>query len=79
MTSTITLFGQTLATAGTLLRSVNPSLLSHPPPYIEETGADVCYKGPNGESDGDAVVLCQSLPEGMRSKVARWVGGRYSK
>ena len=62
---------QTLTRAGNALRSVNPSLLSNPPPIIETTGVDVCYKGPNGEIDADKVVFCRHLPGGTRRNVGR--------
>ena len=71
--SAINVLRRAISRAGTALRSVNPSLLPHPPPYFEKTGVDVCCKGPNGETDGNAVVLCQSLPGNMRQYVARWV------
>ena len=63
----------TLTGAGNAIRSVNPSLLSYPPHYTEETGFDICYRGPSGEGDADKVVFCNSLPNEMRYRVARSV------
>lgn len=57
-----------LSSAGSFLKSVNPSLLSDPPSPEEVTGKDVCFNGVNGGDD----VLCKDLPDGMRGGVGSW-------
>lgn len=63
---------QLLSLAGELVKSINPSLLSSPPPSTELTGSDVCYLGPNGENDREHIVYCKDLPEGLRAMVGSW-------
>lgn len=55
-----------------LVKSINPSLLPHPPPSTEQSGSDVCYLGPNGEEDIDFLVYCKDLPDGQRAMVGSW-------
>lgn len=61
-----------LSLAGDAVKSINPSLLSLPPPSTEESGQDVCYLGPNGEDDHQNVTYCEDLPEGQRAMVGSW-------
>ena len=58
--------------AGELFHPLNPSLLDTPPPHVEETGHDVCYLGPNGETGHEHVVYCEDLPTGVRTNVSTW-------
>lgn len=57
---------------GDFVRSINPSLVSSPPPGTEQTGSDVCYLGPNGEEDKDYLVYCKDLPNGQRAMIGSW-------
>jgi hypothetical protein len=61
-----------ISMVGNAVRSINPTLLDFPPPAIEESGHDICYLGPNGESSTDHVVYCKDLMEGHRAMVASW-------
>ncbi|KAL7534291.1 hypothetical protein ACHAXR_007904 [Thalassiosira sp. AJA248-18] len=63
---------QIIELAGDIVKSINPSLLSSPPPSIEESGRDVCYLGPNGEDDHQHVIYCKDLPAGQRGMVGSW-------
>mmetsp|Transcript_45508 Transcript_45508/g.95538 ORF Transcript_45508/g.95538 Transcript_45508/m.95538 type:complete len:329 (-) Transcript_45508:168-1154(-) len=69
---TMTVASQLLSSAGTFVKSVNPSLLTSPPPSTEESGHDVCYLGPNGEDDPHHIIYCEELPEGQRAMVGSW-------
>ena len=60
------------AMVGNAIRSINPTLLDSPPPTIEQSGHDICYLGPNGESSTEHVVYCKDLMEGHRAMVASW-------
>uniref|UniRef100_A0A7S2K6P0 Uncharacterized protein n=1 Tax=Leptocylindrus danicus TaxID=163516 RepID=A0A7S2K6P0_9STRA len=44
------------------LRSLNPSLLDHPPPCEEVTGSDLCYVD----------IQCNELPHGQRCVIGSW-------
>lgn len=55
-----------------MVKSINPSLLTFPPPSIEQSGHDVCYLGPNGQTDHNSVTYCNDLPEGQRAMVGSW-------
>lgn len=57
---------------GDLVKSINPSLVSSPPPSTEQTGIDVCYLGPNGEEHKDSIIYCKDLPDGQRAMVGSW-------
>jgi hypothetical protein len=61
-----------LAIAGDLVKSINPSLVSSPPPSTEQTGNDVCYLGPNGDDEEKYLVYCKDLPDGQRAMVGSW-------
>jgi hypothetical protein len=61
-----------LAFLGDIVKSINPSLVSSPPPSTEQTGRDVCYLGPNGEEDQDNLIYCKDLPDGQRAMVGSW-------
>ena len=53
---------------GNIIKSINPSLVAHPPKSLE----DVCYLGPNGETDANFLVYCKDLPDGMPAMVGSW-------
>jgi len=53
---------------GDAVKSVNPTLLSSPPPSTEESGHDVCYLG----LESFSVVYCRDLPAGQRAMVGSW-------
>lgn len=63
---------QLLTLAGNIFKSVNPSLISSPPPSTEESGHDVCFLGPNGEEDHQHYIYCKDLPAGQRGMVGSW-------
>lgn len=54
------------------IESINPTLLSSPPPCQEITGKDVCFLGPSGDIQNNDTVLCSHLIEGHRCVVATW-------
>ena len=54
------------------VRSINPTLLSSPPPAIETSGRDICFLGPSGDIDNEDAILCGDLAEGKRSQIASW-------
>ena len=66
------MISQALSLAGSIVKSINPSLLSYPPPSIEESGHDVCYLGTRGEDDPQNVIYCRDLPPGQRGVVGSW-------
>lgn len=66
------MMSQVLSLAGNIVKSINPSLLSYPPPSIEESGHDVCYLGTRGEDDRQSVIYCRDLPLGQRGMVGSW-------
>ncbi|CAJ1947601.1 unnamed protein product [Cylindrotheca closterium] len=55
---------------GRWVQSLNPSLLKHNPPFEEVTGSDICFLGPNGETDESLVIFCRDFT--MRSLVGSW-------
>lgn len=55
---------------GRWVHSLNPSLMEDTPPFKEVTGSDVCFLGPNGESDDKLVIFCRDFT--MRSLVGSW-------
>eukprot|EP00980_Cylindrotheca_fusiformis_P012528 scaffold3079_cov119-Cylindrotheca_fusiformis.AAC.4 len=55
---------------GEWLHALNPSLMESTPPFEEVTGNDVCFLGPNGETDENLITLCKDFP--MRSLVGSW-------
>lgn len=69
---TMTAAPSLLIAAGQFVKSLNPMLVSVPPPAVEVTGKDVCYLGPNGEESADNVTYCEDLFEGQRAMVGSW-------
>mmetsp|Transcript_45372 Transcript_45372/g.55052 ORF Transcript_45372/g.55052 Transcript_45372/m.55052 type:complete len:335 (-) Transcript_45372:120-1124(-) len=59
-----------LVKTGIWVKSINKSLLDAPPPCVEQSGNDVCYLGPDGDTSN--VVYCKDLEPGKRCMVASW-------
>lgn len=57
-----------LSYVGNVVKSINPSLVAHPPKSLE----DVCYLGPNGETETNYLIYCKDLPDGMPAMVGSW-------
>ena len=67
-TQAVASYNTMLSYVGNIIKSINPSLVAHPPKSLE----DVCYLGPNGETDANFLVYCKDLPDGMPAMVGSW-------
>lgn len=63
-------FDQVATALGNWFHSLNPSLMDSSPPFEELTGSDICFLGPNGETDDHLITLCKDFT--MRSLVGSW-------